>query len=630
VRIQVTGEALTDEIEVTTGQQARTVMVSAGLVSSVNGQTGDITGLATVESVEAGGQALQAHTEATQDVHGIPDTSLLLTEVPFDDTAISDVAQTSQSGISHAAARADHVHGGISGSGGLTGVYDVTKAPYNAAGNGTSDDLAAIEAAIGAAHTAGGGAVLLPPGRTYGISDHLHILTGVTIIAYGATVKGIANRGLAKLYRESDTTLTGYNGHSRIRIYGGTWDVNAADGTTGTATSIVNAFLCGHNNDVIFRDVTVRNVSSGHGIDLVACQNVRILNSRFEGFRDNTGDGSSSFREAIQLDFAVSGSGINGSFDGTGCRNILVQGCSFGASTRLGGFGRAVGSHSSYNASTWCDGVQILGNRIENTLQEGIRAYAWKNAVIADNIITGTGSAGIIVTGPDPAAAGYTNICQDISIRGNTLGTAGGSSPLRVVGFATARPTGVSFNDNRVTGSGSTGIYVSQADQPQIADNKISACTSSSIYAINCAAPQVTGNQCATSGGTSIGVDTCTGGHVTANVVDGSSSHGILVSGGSNVTVTGNRIVGATGSGIRATSNTVRPRIIGNTILRNSVTATWGLDVTASATDALIINNDLTGSSWPAGTAYNLVGTRQILDWTGVTGVAAPGQNLVS
>jgi parallel beta-helix repeat protein len=624
VKIRVTGEKPADSVNVTGGQPSRVIEVAAGLVSSVNGRQGSVTGLA--EAAD-----LQVHEDATAGVHGIIDTAALLTEVPFDDTAIRDVAQNSLPGVSTAAARADHTHGGASGAGGgLTGIYDVTKAPYNAVGNGVADDLAAIEAAITAANAAGGGTVYLPPGRTYGVSDHMHILTGVTVVAYGATIKGIANRGLAKLYRESDTAFTGYTGHSRIRIYGGIWDVNASDGTTGTATSIVNAFLLGHNNDITFRDVTIRNVSSGHGIDLVACQNVRILNCRFEGFRDNTVDQSSSFREAIQLDFAVSGSGINGAFDGTGCRNILVQGCSFGASARLGGFGRAVGSHSSNNATTWCDGVQILGNRIEATLQEGVRVYAWKNVVVADNIVSGTGSAGIIVTGPDPAVAGYALPCQDVAIRGNVLATAGGSSPLRVIGFATARPTGVSFIGNRVTGSGSTGIYVSQADQPQIADNKISASTSSSIYAINCAAPLITGNQCAGSGATSIGIDTCTGGHVTTNVVDGSSSHGILVSGGSNVTVATNRVVGATGSGIRATSSTVRPRIIGNTILRNGVTATWGLDVTASATDALIIGNDLTGGAWPAGTAFNLVGTRQRLDWSAGTDGTAAGLNLAT
>lgn len=82
MRIQVTGEALTDEIEVSTGQQARTVMVSAGLVSSVNGQTGDVTGLATTAEAstiaaavagpvadEAAADAVTAHVEAV-DPHG--------------------------------------------------------------------------------------------------------------------------------------------------------------------------------------------------------------------------------------------------------------------------------------------------------------------------------------------------------------------------------------------------------------------------------------------------------------------------------------------------------------------------------------------------------------------------------
>jgi parallel beta-helix repeat protein len=250
--------------------------------------------------------------------------------------------------------------------------------------------------------------------------------------------------------------------------------------------------------------------------------------------------------------------------------------------------------------------------------------------VIADNVVSGTGSAGILVTGPDPAVAGYAIACQDISIQRNTLGVAGGSSPIRVVGFATARPVGVVIKGNTVSGSGSTGIYVTQADNPMISGNHTRACSSSGVYVVDSLEPLIKGNQSIGAGGTSIGTQGCTGGHITSNLVNGSASHGILVTGGSNNTVRGNKIIGAQGSGIRATSNTVRPRIIGNTILRNGVTATWGLDVTASATDALVLNNDLTGSSWPAGTAFNLVGTRQILDWTGAEGVTAPGQNLVS
>ncbi|MFC8873240.1 NosD domain-containing protein [Streptomyces ardesiacus] len=528
-------------------------------------------------------------------------------------------------GVTRAWIEAHSTSGGGQGGGGDM-VRDVTK--YGARGDGVTDDLAAIQAALDAAYAAGGGIVYLPPGRTYGISDYLHILTGTTVIAYGATVKAIGNRGLAKLYREDERTLTGYTGHSRIRIYGGVWDVNAADGTTGTVTAIVDAFLMGHNRDVLYRDVTVRNVSGAHAIDMTASKGVRVIGCRFEGFKDNTGDGSSSFREAIQLDFAISGSGINGAFDGTPSRDVLIEGCYFGPSDRLGPPGRAVGSHTSVDANTWCENVQIIGNRIEGTLQEGIRAYAWKGAVIADNVVTGTGSAGIIVTGPDPAVAGYTNVCQDISIHGNVCGPAGGSSPIRVIGFATARPSGVSIVGNRVTGSGSTGIYVSQADQPQIATNKISACTSSSVYAINCTAPMISGNQCANAGGSSIGLETCTGGHAQGNTVVGGNGHGVYVGGGSDISVTGNRVSGCAGSGIRATSSSARPRITANTILRGGVMA-LGIDVTGSATGGMVINNDLSGSSWPAGTALSLAaGAAAVTDWAG--GTATPGQNLVS
>ncbi len=69
--------------------------------------------------------------------------------------------------------------GGITGDGTVANpitvasssrIYDVTAAPYNATGDGVTDDTAAIQAAVDAANSAGGGTVYLPNG-TYIISE---------------------------------------------------------------------------------------------------------------------------------------------------------------------------------------------------------------------------------------------------------------------------------------------------------------------------------------------------------------------------------------------------------------------------------------------------------------------------
>lgn len=512
----------------------------------------------------------------------------------------------------------------------IASYYDVTAAPYSATGNGSTNDAAAIQAALDDAHTAGGGTVVLPAGRTFAVGTYLVPRAGVTVNAYGATIRA-TSVGLLRNFLTSDTFPV-YTGEGRIQILGGTWDANSIDGTGGGAVSgLVNALTFGHAKGITVRDATIKNVSGAHGIEINSCTDVRIVNCRFEGFRDNTSDHSRAFSEAIQLDYALADSGSIGPADNTPCKGVLVQGCSFGASDRLPGFGRAVGSHTSVSATVWHENIQVLGNRVEATAQEGVRAYAWKNAVIADNIISGTGAPCVIVTGPDPAVVGYANICQQISIRGNTCTgpASGSSSTLRIVGFATARPAGVKISGNTVSGSPSTGIYVTQAAAPSITDNLVTACTTSSVYAITCTAPSIIGNVAQNSGGVSIGVDACTGGHVGGNVVDTTTTgHGILVNGGTDVTVTGNRVIAAKASGIRATTSAARCHITGNTIIRAGQTA-LGIDITASVTGGVVVGNDLTGGSWPTGTALSLLGAAPLItDWAG--GTTAPGHNLVS
>lgn len=63
-------------------------------------------------------------------------------------------------------------------------LYNVKDVPYNATGNGTTDDTAAINSALAAAGLAGGGIVYLPPGR-YRITGTLNVPSAVWLQGVG-------------------------------------------------------------------------------------------------------------------------------------------------------------------------------------------------------------------------------------------------------------------------------------------------------------------------------------------------------------------------------------------------------------------------------------------------------------
>lgn len=161
MRIQVTGETEPDAIEVDGGTPAAVVDATVGLVWAVNGRTGNVTGLAEATAVAAGDAAavataaadatakVAAHVAAT-DPHS--DRAYALNLVPVD-------------------------------------WINVRKAPYNATGNGSTDDTAAIQAAITAAASTGG-TVYLPAGSyLLNGSNPLNLSGAVTLqgAGHGAT-----------------------------------------------------------------------------------------------------------------------------------------------------------------------------------------------------------------------------------------------------------------------------------------------------------------------------------------------------------------------------------------------------------------------------------------------------------
>lgn len=246
--------------------------------------------------------------------------------------------------------------GSGSGSGGSSGRFDVTSAPYSAVGNGTTIDRAAIQAAINAANaayvqTGTQQEVYFPPkvflvdAVDYVASNNavfgavsLMLLDGVTLVGPG-TIKvksgAYGNGALYAVIRSKDSLVS----HAAIR--GVTIDGNRAGNIASKQCS--NIVLEANT------DVTIDNVKSLHangngimvrGTTSFAATNIRIANcdvedcsaigiqsSQFNGLTiaDNVVNGSSDNSiDVYGENGTVNSNGLNFSITGNHCFNGLV------------------------------------------------------------------------------------------------------------------------------------------------------------------------------------------------------------------------------------------------------------------------------------------------------------------
>lgn len=514
---------------------------------------------------------------------------------------------------------------------------------FGAVGDGVTDDAAAIQSALDFAHEAGGGLVQFTPGKTYAVTTFLAVYDYTTIYAYGATIKAVGNSGILRNFLSTET-FSVYGGHSHIQVLGGIWDGNAFNGTDGSVTAETNVMNFVHCSDITVRDATLLNVSSAHALEFNACDGGRALNCRFMGYADNTVDSSRQYSEAVQIDIAVSGSSSIGAFDNTPSKNILVDGCYFGSSTRCGVFGRGVGSHTLAD-SQYYYGIQIVNNRIEGTIQEGIRGYGWRRAVIANNIINGTGFSGIAVTHPNPSTAGYSPNSRNISITGNTIERPATDSGIRVLGYSGATIDQVVVSGNSILGNSAdsaNGIHVEYCSRPVVTANQVSSTGSTGIYNNNSDGGSVTGNVVRSGSTTGININQSTGTTVSGNNVDTCGTHCIVVSSSNDFLITGNRTnnagngaaASANNAGIRLSTGAADGMVTNNRIIKGSTIK--GISLIDGISGTTIANNDLTGNSWSATnstasgtTAGFSVGTATAT-YTFGGGSTVPGDNLVS
>jgi hypothetical protein len=108
---------------------------------------------------------------------------------------------------------------------------NVKASPYNAQGDGSTDDTAAIQSAINHVETSGGGTLYFPPG-TYKITSSLEIIG-----SYPDQVCNLVGCGInttVKWYGPAGGAMVWANGASACKYEGFVWDGGGTGGLTGT------------------------------------------------------------------------------------------------------------------------------------------------------------------------------------------------------------------------------------------------------------------------------------------------------------------------------------------------------------------------------------------------------------
>ena len=233
-----------------------------------------------------------------------------------------------------------------------------------------------------------GGTLVIKKG-TYKISNTLYVGSNTHIkLKKGAVLKKIkkggplndASSSMFQFVTEKKAKKTGaygkHNGEKNISITGsGTIDLNYVK-----MSKDVIGIIMGHNKNITLKGITMKNMCFGHMIEMDACENVKILNCKFTGFKAS----GNWNKEAINLDTPDKDrSGFNSNWskkDKTPNESVLIQNCVFDT-LEVG-----VGTHR-YTGGAYQTDVTITGCTF-NKNQTALRILNYKDVTITGNTFT--------------------------------------------------------------------------------------------------------------------------------------------------------------------------------------------------------------------------------------------------
>ena len=337
---------------------------------------------------------------------------------------------------------------------------------YFAAGDGVSDDTAALQEAIDAAGPAG---VVHVAAGDYRVAGPVAILPGQRNYGEGTIRRGDGHEGF--LVSCSDT--------AGVSLSGVTFDGNATTATWQSMIRLVRA------TDWTIQGATFRNTSATNpAVELRGAVRCRITGNSFSGVgygvilgldygvddpcHDNaitgntmTGIGRNGVFVTENIGTAVgsvywrvkrttiSGNAISGCDDtaietgsgaeGTTVTGNTIAGCTTGILVRDNRFTNVSGNtvvgglsgiaDTGLNASS--TGVVVSGNQVWSCTGRGIFLNTGLDRVVADNIVGGVGAAGITVTGGQRVIVS-SNVVRDSADHAIQIGAFDGGGPSQV------------------------------------------------------------------------------------------------------------------------------------------------------------------------------------------------------
>ena len=251
---------------------------------------------------------------------------------------------------------------------------------YNPDKEGKEGIASALERAFKDVSDNNGGIIYINSG-TYLMDRRIVVPSNTKLVGYGE-VKFLRGWGGGFFnLSDPDVAYEGYEGHHDITIEGITFDGNY-ENIDKIPSGAFNFFNLMHNENIEFRKCKFRNSISYHVMDVNGVKNLNVIDCIFEGYINKS---SSRFKEAIQLSEITDDSiGGKGCFDGTPCRDVTVERCTFRKSDILDSFEVAVGNHLS-RYGVFQKNIRVANCVFEDIQQTAIRPYTWHNVSVLNN-----------------------------------------------------------------------------------------------------------------------------------------------------------------------------------------------------------------------------------------------------